>query len=143
MPDLQPVAHPAALPRAALAGHVAVVDDEAPVALFMHDLLAHWGLAVTTFADARAALGALAESAAFDIVITDHTMPGMTGLDLARAARALRPGLPVLMFTGYGEGITAEAMERAGVAALLRKPIDPAALLAALEGRLPRVPAAR
>ena len=49
----------AALPRASLGGRVAVVDDEAPVASFMNDLLAQWGLEVTTFADARDALDAI------------------------------------------------------------------------------------
>ena len=82
----------AALPRASLAGRVAVIDDEASVASFMNDLLAQWGLEVTTFVDARAALDAIAGGAAFDLVITDQTMPGMTGIEFARAARAMRRG---------------------------------------------------
>jgi PAS domain S-box-containing protein len=125
------------LPSATLAGRVAVVDDEASVACFMQDLLAHWGLAVTTFANAREALGALDTSAAFDLVITDQTMPGMTGLEFARAARALRPGLQVVLYTGYGETIAPAEIERAGIVALVRKPVVPSELLALVAARLP------
>jgi PAS domain S-box-containing protein len=126
--------HP--LPRAELAGHVAVVDDEVSVARFMRDLLVHWGLTVSTFADARKALDALVAGEAYDLVITDQTMPGMTGLEFARAARALHPGLHVVLYTGYGAGIAATELERAGVVALLRKPIEPPELLAVLRGHL-------
>lgn len=126
--------HP--LPRAAFAGHVAVVDDEVSVARFMRDLLVHWGLAVSTFASAREALDALVAGQQFDLLITDQTMPGMTGLEFARAARALRPGLDVVLYTGYGAGIAGTELERAGVVALLRKPIEPPELLAVLRSHL-------
>ena len=129
----------AALPRASLAGRVAVIDDETSVATFMGDLLAHWGLEVTTFVDARAALDAIAGGAAFDLVITDQTMPGMTGMEFARAARALRAALPIVLYTGYDEGLTPANVARAGVAALVRKPIEPSLLLAVLEKHLRRV----
>ena len=128
----------AALPRAALFGRVAVIDDEASVASFMNDLLAHWGLEVTTFVDARAALDSIAEGATFDLVITDQTMPGMTGIEFARAARSMGAALPIVLYTGYDEGLTTAKVEQAGVAALVRKPIDPSLLLAVLEKHLPR-----
>jgi PAS domain S-box-containing protein len=131
-----------ALPRAALRGRVAVVDDESSVARFMGDLLDSWGLTVRTFADGRAFIRALTEGDRFDVVITDQTMPGMTGLELARAAHAQRPGLPILLYTGYSQGIAATELERAGVVALLRKPIEPSTLLALLGERLPGVAAA-
>jgi PAS domain S-box-containing protein len=128
----------AALPRASFAGRVAVIDDETSVATFMSDLLAHWGLKVTTFTDARAALDAIAGGAAFNLVITDQTMPGMTGINFARAVRAMDAALPIVLYTGYDEGLTAANVERAGVAALVRKPIEPSLLLAVLERHLQR-----
>jgi PAS domain S-box-containing protein len=128
----------AALPRASLGGRVAVIDDEASVASFMNDLLAQWGLEVTTFVDARAALDAISEGAAFDLVITDQTMPGMTGIEFARAARAMGAALPIVLYTGYDDGLTPANVERAGVAALVRKPIEPSVLLAVLEKHLQR-----
>ena len=124
------------LPQATLEGRVAVVDDEAAVALFMHDLLVRWGLTVTTYRDAVDALQAMAQGTAFDLVITDETMPGMTGLELAQALHALDPALPILLYTGYGDGMTEADLGRAGVAELVRKPIEPAALLAALKRQL-------
>jgi len=124
------------LPRAALHGRVAVIDDERSVASFMQDLLKRWGLTVAPFAHARDALNALTAEDAFDLVITDQTMPGMTGLEFARAARTLRPRLRVVLYTGYSEGITSSDLERAGVVALVRKPIEPSELLSVLTKEL-------
>ena len=136
-----PVA-PDAFPRARLAGRVAVVDDEMSVALFMADLLGQWGVTATTFANGREMLDSLATGSGFDLVITDHTMPGMTGLELARELHASRPGLPVVLYTGYGDGITATDVEHAGVVALVRKPIDTPALLTVLSKHLRQTTAA-
>jgi CheY-like chemotaxis protein len=65
-------------------------------------------------------------------------MPGMTGLDLARALRALRPDLPVILMTGYGAALTPERLEAAGVRQLLLKPIALPALGAAAHAALKR-----
>ena len=59
-------------------------------------------------------------------------MPGRTGLELAARAAALLPELPVLLYSGFGEGIDAGELKRSGVRALLRKPIEPEALRSAL-----------
>jgi len=131
-----------ALPSAALSGRIAVVDDELSVGRFMQDLLTQWGLEVALFESAGKALDALAAGEAFDLVITDQTMPGMTGIELARAARALRPGLPIVLYTGYGEGVARAEIDTAGVAGLARKPIEPSELLALLARHLePKPPA--
>jgi PAS domain S-box-containing protein len=123
-------------PRAALAGRVAVVDDEMSVSCFMADLLGQWGLTVATFANGREMLDALTTGNRFDLVITDQTMPVMTGLELARELHGSRPGLPVVLYTGYDAGITATEIERAGIATLVRKPIEPSELLAVLRAHL-------
>jgi CheY-like chemotaxis protein len=125
-----------AFPRAALAGRVAVVDDEMSVARFMADLLGQWGLTAATFANGREMLDAFATGSGFDLVITDQTMPVMTGLELARELHASRPGLPVILYTGYEAGITASEIETAGVTTLVRKPIEPTELLAVLRAHL-------
>ena len=65
-------------------------------------------------------------------------MPRMTGLEFARAARAMGAAAPIVLYTGYDEGLTSAAVERAGVAALVRKPIDPHLLLAVLQKHLRR-----
>jgi len=128
---------PETFPRAALAGRVMVVDDEPAVAGFVGDLLSEWGMSPRVFHDPRAALDALREDpAAVDLVLSDQTMPGMTGLDLARACRDV-PGAPrVVLYTGYAEKVSRGALDASGVSALVRKPIDPPALFATLRTHL-------
>ena len=116
---------------AKLAGHVLLVEDEAMVAAFMAELLGGWGFEVTHCGDpleveARLACGS------FDVVLTDQTMPGRTGIELAACCRAQHPDLPVLLYSGFGDGIDAAELKRSGVRALLRKPVEPEALRAAL-----------
>jgi len=118
---------------ARLAGHVLLVEDEAMVAAFMAELLGGWGFEVTHCGDPLEAEGRLAAATSdFDVVLTDQTMPGLTGLELAAHCHATRPDLPVLLYSGFGEGIDAAELSRSGVRALLRKPIEPEALRAAL-----------
>jgi CheY-like chemotaxis protein len=57
-------------------------------------------------------------------VITDQTMPKMTGIALARELLQSRPGLPVILYTGYSEELTEEVVTAAGIRGLLRKPVD-------------------
>ncbi len=119
----------AARPR--LAGRVLLVDDEHAVLAFMRELLESWGLDVTPCGSALEALEAVAV-AEFSLVITDQTMPRMTGLQLAGTIAARRPGLPVVLYTGYAEGLPEGGLEAAGVRALVRKPIEPAELRRAI-----------
>jgi DNA-binding response OmpR family regulator len=60
-------------------------------------------------------------------------MPELSGADLAHAARALRPGLPVLLYSGHADLIDVDALKQAGVRRVLRKPLEPAELRAAIE----------
>jgi CheY-like chemotaxis protein len=119
--------------RPALAGAVLVVDDETTVGEFMRELLDTWGLEATSVASGQAALDLVAAAPQrFDAVVTDQAMPRMTGVQLARALHALRPGLPVILYTGYAEGLAPSELEAAGIGRVLAKPVDPAALAAAL-----------
>ena len=128
-----------AFPHGTLAGRILLVEDEPAVARFMGDLLAHWGLAVQAFLDPRAALDALrADPSSADLVLTDLTMPGMTGLDLARACRRLPSPPPVVLYSGHAENAPRSELDAAGVAALVRKPIDPGVLFDTLRAHLPR-----
>ena len=113
-------------------------EDEAIVGAFMAELLAGWGLDVDLCTDPREAERRLAERpAAIDLLLTDQTMPGMTGLALAQRAAELRPGLPVLLYTGFGEGLDEADLTRSGVRAVLRKPVDRETLRSALREALP------
>jgi CheY-like chemotaxis protein len=112
-----------------LSGRVLLVEDEPAVGGFMEDLMRAWGLDVVLESDPLVAARRLAEpQEAFALLLTDQTMPGMTGLALARHARAQRPQLPVLLYTGNTLDISPEDLTDSGVTTLLRKPIDTAAL---------------
>jgi PAS domain S-box-containing protein len=59
----------------------------------------------------------------FDLVITDMTMPNMTGIELAREIMRIRPGIPIILCTGFSEAITPESVKSAGLRELILKPI--------------------
>ena len=65
-----------------------------------------------------------------------RSLPRLSGLQLSRALHAVRPELPVILYSGHGEGLAHTDVEAAGVRIMLRKPVDPAALEAALRSAL-------
>ena len=110
---------------AAPAGHgeeVLYVDDDEVMTLMVEGLLARQGYRVTTYQDASEAVAAVRrEPRRFDLVVTDFNMPGLTGLDMARTFAALRPGLPVVISSGYiSEQLRADALA-AGVRWVMNK----------------------
>ncbi len=120
---------PAASGRERLRGRVLLVDDEELVTGFLRELLEGWGLEVAVAGDGLAAREAFAgDPQGFDAVLSDQTMPRMTGLELAREIRLLAPDTPVLLFSGYAEGLTDEVLDAAGVVSLLHKPVEPGTL---------------
>jgi CheY-like chemotaxis protein len=123
--------------KAVLRGRVLLVDDEEMVCGFMRELLEGWGLEVAVAHDGAEAREVFARAPAeYDLVITDQTMPRLTGMELARQVLALRPALPVVLYSGYADAITDAQVQAAGIRALMRKPVEPAALRALLEGLL-------
>jgi CheY-like chemotaxis protein len=116
---------------------VLVVDDEKAIRDFMLDLLGGWGLEVAALPDGASARDAIASDPQhYDLVITDQTMPQLTGLALAKLISRLRPGLPVILYTGYAEDLSPQQLREAGVAHLVRKPIEPAQFFPLLAGHL-------
>jgi len=91
-------------------GTALLVDDEELVRMSTADMLQDLGYDVIEAASAEDALRLFNGGERVDLLVTDHLMPGMTGADLARAVRAARPELPVLLVSGYAEseGITAD-----------------------------------
>jgi PAS domain S-box-containing protein len=126
---------PAAVrPAPPLQGRVLLVEDEPMVGGFMQDLMESWGLDVVLEQDPLPASRRLASQAeTFALLLTDQTMPGMTGLALARHARQHRPALPVLLYTANAADISREELADCGVTTLLRKPIDAEALRTLLD----------
>jgi len=115
--------------RPRLDGSVLVVDDEETVGEFMRELLGTWGLKATCMARPEEALELVrADPRRFDVVITDQSMPMLTGLALARELREARADLPVILYTGHGEGLSDDEISAARLCAVMRKPVDPSML---------------
>ncbi len=126
-----------------LAGRVLVVDDEEMVGEFMSELLESWGLEVTVQTSPLKACKLVErDPGRFDLVITDQTMPKLTGLDLACQLSNIKPQLPIILYTGYSDKLVNADLKRCGVLALLSKPVEPAALKAILRANLPATAAA-
>ena len=91
-------------------GLALLVDDEDVVRASTADMLQELGYDVQEAESGEAALALVAEGARPDLLVTDHLMPGMTGVDLVRAVRDRLPSLPVLIVSGYAEveGIAAD-----------------------------------
>ena len=118
------------LPAADGAGRrLLIVDDEVGLAEFLGEYLASCGYDTTVHAAAEHALTEFRQAPqAYDLVITDQTMPGMSGLELVEALRTLRPTLPIILCTGFSEFIDAEGARERNVG-FLAKPVDPERLL--------------
>ena len=83
--------------------NVLVVDDDLLIQMALADMVCELGHATESVTSAQEALDRVLAGEAVDLVITDHAMPGMTGLELARKLRAERPELPVMLATGFDE----------------------------------------
>jgi len=106
--------------------HILVLDDEEALANLMERMLTPLGydvVAMTNSADALAAFTAYPHL--FDLIVTDQTMPKMTGEQLAVEVRRIRPDMPVILTTGFTGGALRERLTGIGVSAVLAKPVEP------------------
>jgi two-component system, cell cycle sensor histidine kinase and response regulator CckA len=117
--------------------HILIVDDERLIVQTTKEMLESLGFRVTTSTNGEEALEMVRRRPhSFNLVITDYVMPLMNGLELARALTQLRPELPVILFTGYSKGISAENARELGLADYLKKPLQVAELHQAIRRAL-------
>ena len=103
---------------------ILLVDDEASLLKIGERFLRESGYEVTTCLHPDTALELFRHSPwNFDLVITDYSMPGQSGLDLGARIRELRQDLPMIICTGYGAGLTKERARRVGFHNVLHKPV--------------------
>lgn len=102
--------------------HVLYLDDDDTLVFLVRRLLERRGYRVTALIDQQEAIAAVrAQPESFDLLMTDHNMPGMSGIDVARAVLAIRPDLPVALASGYiSEELQAQALA-AGVTEVVFK----------------------
>lgn len=105
--------------------HVMYVDDDQALVFLVNRVLTRKGFKVTVFSDPHEAEAALrSQPESFDLLVTDYNMPGYSGLDLLRDAKAIRADLPVALASGYvTPEIEQQALEQ-GASALIYKPND-------------------
>jgi CheY-like chemotaxis protein len=119
-------------------GHILVVEDEATVRTLLSRVLSREGYDVMEAANGDEALAILGSHATVDLLLTDTVMPGMSGVELARRARMMRPDISVLHMSGYTE----DEVFRRGLSgrgdAFLQKPFAPAVLLRGVADALRR-----
>jgi CheY-like chemotaxis protein len=119
--------------------HILIVDDEPAIVALLQRMLEQRGYRVTAFSSSEQALARFKQSPMeFDAIITDQTMPRMSGLELASAARTTRPDIPVVLTTGYVDrtamrdlsrdiaGVSPKPFEASAIARILRKALDDA-----------------
>ena len=123
---------------------ILVVDDEPDIEAlfrqqFRRDLRTHrFGMDFALSAADALTHVASTPDASLILILSDINMPGMTGLDMLPKVRELRPEVPVIMITAYGDGDTRRTAIERGAAGLLTKPIDFTVLRQEIDARLGR-----
>jgi PAS domain S-box-containing protein len=116
---------------------VLFIDDEAVLCRSVSGLLERLGYRVTARTDPAEALALFRKKPdAFDVVLTDLTMPALTGVDVAREVLRVTPHKPVLLMSGYSSSWTAESVRTLGVVDLIAKPLGAARLSQSLAAAL-------
>lgn len=103
---------------------ILLVDDEMPVIKIETQMLERLGYQVISKSNSAEALSLFSSQPDyFDVVITDMTMPGLTGKQLAQKILELNPKTPIIMCTGFSDKIDQDSAEKIGIKALLKKPV--------------------
>jgi PAS domain S-box-containing protein len=104
--------------------HVLFIDDEEAIAEMGKEMLEQLGYAVTAKTNSKEALAVMrTEPDRYDLIITDQTMPGITGIELAKEAMLVRPDVPIILCTGFSHLVDAASARAAGIRAFVMKPL--------------------
>ncbi|MBU0729387.1 MAG: DUF3365 domain-containing protein [Proteobacteria bacterium] len=107
-----------------IAGRILLVDDEESISQLGEKILRLIGCNVSAFTDSLEAFEAFkAEPDNFDIIMTDQTMPGLTGIELSRKILEMRPDIPIILCTGFSEIVNEQQAKEQGVAEFIMKPL--------------------
>lgn len=115
-----------------------LVDDEPRMLSALRRTLRREGWTLETASNGSEALARMAESPAVRVVVSDHKMPGMTGVEFLIEARAQHPDSHRILLSGWTSEIQEEELARAGVLAVLAKPWDDAELKQAIRSAMDR-----
>lgn len=103
---------------------IVLIDDEIPITSTIQAILDNLGYQVTSFTDATAALTEiLASPDHFDLIITDHSMPQITGLEIAKKCKDSGIKIPIILSSGFISQDIEKAARETGISVLLTKPV--------------------
>ena len=109
---------------------IMVVDDEESILTSTREFLKDYGYGVSAFSNSRDAFDAFKkEPSQFDLLITDMTMPQMTGLELSTGILKISGDFPIILCTGYSENFDEEKAVETGIKKYIQKPVDIQGLL--------------
>jgi CheY-like chemotaxis protein len=121
--------------------HILLIDDEAQIISMEQQMLENLGYQVTARTDSIEALREFSQQPQnFDLVITDMTMPQMTGDELAQKLLDIKPDIPVILCTGFNEDITEEKALSMGIQKFVMKPVIKSDLAATIRSVLDQHP---
>jgi len=113
---------------------IMVVDDEMLITTMLDDVLNLYGAHVECFNDPEVALEKFKKNpGSFDLVITDETMPAISGLEMSHQMKELIPELKIILCTGYSEFVNEKIATQSGISLFLHKPIDIRKLLSSID----------
>jgi len=112
---------------------VLVVDDEGAVRRITARRLASLGCTVVQACDGEQALVSVRDEGPFDLILTDHSMPGMTGLQLAAELRSNQPDVAIILTTGMSSDLDPATLTNQPISDVLLKPYTTTELYAAVQ----------
>ena len=116
--------HPVAKVRPGGSERIIFVDDEQPITVIWTEALTGLGYKVTSTTDSKEALELFKQAPNdYDLIISDQTMPKYTGLALAQQVVKIRPGIPIILCSGFSESINKKTASEIGISVILNKPI--------------------
>lgn len=125
------------LPYKQLNARILVVDDDTAVLNVHGEFLKMKGMLPTTVNDSQQALDLFANNPdAFDLILTDQTMPGLTGIEFTKQIHYIRPEIPVILLTGWSDKINSKNSKQLGFEHFLTKPVNLEQLLQDIWGLL-------
>ena len=110
-------------------GRILFIDDEEDLVYLEKTKLEALGYEVVAKTDSLKALEIFSKDPDFDLIITDQTMPNLTGLELSRKVLKINPSLPVIICTGFSDLLSPEEVKKAGIEKLLMKPVKTSTLV--------------
>lgn len=104
---------------------IMLVEDNEALAEVVKEILSRAGAAVWLFNDPRNALTVFkCDPKHFDVIVTDETMPSLSGFEMAKQMLHIRPDTPIILNTGYNGHLSEKAVLTAGIGAFFEKPVD-------------------